>query len=473
MPRKKKEVPELQTCAVGPKPGFVMIAQEDNLDTRFAAIKDDLTFTSLGGKSFGFGESQTVCLYEEIGGKLLVPKTYAEKEKLIGEIQVSDGYPVDLGFDEILQASRPETKRIQDLLISMFLGNFGADYKNHRGGLLCAACGFGKTILGLKLAYLLGRTTLVMVHKEFLVRQWLERISQFLDIDPDKIGRVQGAKCRFEGKSIVIGMIHSLAQRQYTPDLYSYFGTILVDEAHRVSAPMFSQALPKFSARNVIGLTATPRRSDGLEKVFKYLIGNVLAQTDEGRTEMPTIYQVSFNSYCPEQKYTLKGKDGRVKKVYLAKLVNLLTENIRRNDYIITEMTKALAKNRRILVFSDRLEHLRILKEGLEVIMPNVTTGYYVGGMKPEEWEKSAECDAIFSTYAMGKEGLDIPAVDTLYMATPKTDVEQAIGRVVRECLGKKSPIVVDIVDANETCEGFAQKRRWQYQKLGYTVKQV
>ena len=473
MPRKKKDLEPVQTYAVAPKPGFGLIAQEDNLDVRFSAMKDDLTFTSLGGKSFGFGESQTVCLYEEIGGKLLVPKTYMQKEKLVGEIQVSDGHPVDLGFDDILQASRPESKAIQDSLIHMFFSNFGTEDKSYRGGLLCAACGQGKTLCGLKMASILGRTTLVMVHKEFLVRQWIERITQFLDIDPDKIGRVQGNKCQFEGKSIVIGMIHSLAQRQYTPDLYGYFGTILVDEAHRISAPMFSQALPRFYPRNVIGLTATPRRSDGLEKVFKYLIGDVIAQTESCNTETPTIYQVAFNSYTPVQRYAALDKKGNVKKVYLAKLINLLSENARRNEYIINEMQKALTKNRRVLVFSDRLEHLRVLKEGLEVLMPNVTTGYYVGGMKPEEWEKSAQCDAIFSTYAMGKEGLDIPAVDTLYMATPKTDVEQAIGRVVRECFGKKSPIVVDIVDANETCEGFAQKRRWQYQKLGYVIKSI
>jgi len=424
-------------------------------------------------KKFGFGKEQTVCLYEDIGPAILVPKQYALQEHLNGQWQVSNGYPVDLGFDEILQSSRPESKAEQDDLINFFFNSFGSDEKAHRGGLLCAGCGVGKTVLSLKMAGMLGRTTLVMVHKEFLVKQWIERISQFLDIPPEKIGKVQGKKCDFEGKSIVLGMIHSLAMRQYTPDLYSYFGTILVDEAHRISAPMFSQALPKFSAKNVIGLTATPRRGDGLEEVFKSLIGPVLSQSQAGVKTNPTVYQVSFNSYCPEKRYCQLGKDGSIKKVYLAKLINLLSENQRRNEYIVNEMIKALEKNRRVLVFSDRLEHLRILKEGLAAKMPTVTTGYYVGGMKPEEWEVSAECDAIFSTYAMGKEGLDIPAMDTLYMATPKSDVEQAIGRVVRECFGKKPPVVVDIVDTNETCEGFAQKRRWQYQKLGYPVKQL
>ena len=463
---------ELQTFAV-PKPGFVMVSKESDPDVSFSTVKSDLTFTTPAMKKFGFGQSQTVCLYEELGQNILVPKRYASQNFIKGAWQSSEGRPVTLGFDDILQGSRPEQKEMQDELIDTFMTNFGSNDDPHRGGLLCAACGQGKTVIGLKLAAMLGRTTLIMVHKEFLVRQWIERIVQFLDIEPEQIGRVQGKKCSFEGKPIVIGMIHSLAQHQYTPDLYGYFGTILVDEAHRISAPMFSQALPRFAAKNIIGLTATPRRGDGLEEVFRYLIGPVLSQSNVGHKTSPTIYQVAFNSYCPERAYCQRGKDGTVKKVYLAKLINMLCTNVRRNDYIVNEITKALVKNRRVLVFSDRLEHLRVLKEALDVLMPTITTGYYVGGMKPEEWEKSAECDAIFSTYAMGKEGLDIPAVDTLYMTTPKGDVEQAIGRVVRECFGKKPPVVVDIVDTNDTCESFAQKRRWQYQKLKYPVKQL
>lgn len=455
-----------------PKPGFVRISEVTDPGIDIERIKKNLTFTTSGIKSYGFGTSNTVCLYNEIGNSIFVPKTFALQEYLTGEWKTSNGYGVDLGFDEVLQASRPDQKEVQDTLIEHFLASFGEDHNPYRGGLLCAGCGSGKTVMGLKLAHILGRTTLVMVHKEFLIKQWIERIEQFLDVPSDQIGRIQGNKCNFEGKSIVLGMIHSLAQRQYTPDMYNYFGTILVDEAHRISAPMFSQALPRFPAKNVIGLTATPRRGDGLEDVFHYLIGPVLSKIDSINTVEPTIYQVGFNSYCPEQKYMSRNKKtGQVKKIYLAKLINILSENPRRNEYIVTEMTKALSKGRRVLVFSDRLEHLAALKTGLEQAMPTITTGYYVGGMKPHEWEKSAQCDAIFATYAMGKEGLDIPAVDTLYMATPKSDVEQAIGRVVRECFGKKDPIVVDIVDINDTCESFAQKRLQQYNKLGYTVK--
>jgi len=268
-------------------------------------------------------------------------------------------------------------------------------------------------------------------------------------------------------------MIHSLAMRNYTPDLYRYFGTILVDEAHRISAPMFSKAIPKFAAQNVVGLTATPRRGDGLDDIFKILIGPVLSKSHAGCRVNPTIYQVSFNSYCPEQKYTKRNKSGVVTKVYMARLINMLAENPRRNAWLVGEMKKALSNSRRVLVFSDRLEHLRILKELLEQEMPTVTTGYYVGGMKSSEWEVSATCDAVFSTYAMGKEGLDIPAMDTLFMATPKGDVEQAIGRVVRECLGKKNPVVVDPVDTNDTCESMGNKRYHQYAHLGYPVKMI
>ena len=445
-------------------------------DIELMTIKHALKYKSVGGDKFGFGESQEInlCTIDD-SGRVSVPRRYAY-ENLSSDLLESaldlreSGSDIQVTFDEEQQAQRPDLKIRQDKLIESFLDNLQSPKNPHCSGMAAARCGCGKTVVASKMIAKLGKTALVLVHKEFLMKQWIERLLQFTDLRREDIGIVQKDKCEFEGKKVVIAMIQSLLREtRYTEDFYSWTGVIFVDECHRIGAPQFNKSIPQFSAKLRIGLTATPRRGDGLQGVFEQQLGPVIAQMSGGNEILPKIYQIPYDIHVPESLYIWR-QDGKIKKKFLGKLVSLLALVEKRNEWIVKEISRAASAGRKVLVFSDRRDQLKIINELLASTAPTYTTGFYVGGMSEKALEKAETCDIILSTFQMAKEGLDIPAVDTLFLVTPKSDVEQSVGRILRYHSDKKEPIVVDIVDTVQMCLDFAKSRLRIYTKLGYDV---
>ena len=167
-----------------------------------------------------------------------------------------DAEEIDIEFTKQL---RTKQLKVVDLCTKYMLKN--------GGGLLSVPCGFGKTVCALYIAHKLGLKTLVVVHKTFLLKQWIDRATEFLNIQKDQIGIIRQKKCIIEGKDLVIGMIHTMSKRPYN-DLYKQFGLVIFDEAHHVSSKMFSKTLLKTSSKYTLSLTATPERTDGLIKVM-------------------------------------------------------------------------------------------------------------------------------------------------------------------------------------------------------------
>ena len=130
--------------------------------------------------------------------------------------------------------------------------------KENFGGLLDIYCGFGKTVLALKIITMLKLKTLIIVHKGFLMDQWEERINQF--IPEAKVGKIQGQIIDIENKDIVIGMLQSLSMKEYPDDQFSDFGLLIVDEVHHISAEIFVRALQKIVTKHTLGLSATMNR---------------------------------------------------------------------------------------------------------------------------------------------------------------------------------------------------------------------
>jgi hypothetical protein len=325
----------------------------------------------------------------------------------------------------------------------------------------------GKTVLALKVAAELGQPTLVVVHKEFLMDQWKERIQEFLGIPASKIGHIQQDVCAYKNKSIVLGMIHSLAEKDYPDEMYSHFGTVIYDEVHRVGAPMFSQAVPKFPAKYRIGVSATPDRKDGLERVFLWHIGDVIRGTGSWELK-PTVYLIEYQTTMSQD--WARGFNGQTN---LGKLVTMISQDTRRNVWLAGEIRKAGTAGRKVLVLSDRIEHLEVLQKMLKSQAPGLTTAMYVGGLKGSERERASGADILLGTVQYAKEGLDLPELDTLYLVTPHTDVEQMVGRILRKCTTKKAPLVVDVADNMPITRAFANKRISFYMEQGFEVRRL
>lgn len=357
-----------------------------------AQVVEDLGFKSFGGEKYGFGKPSTVSLVQTEtrtdGSWIGVPRRYAYErlpQLCVGvDEKVSDGSPVSMTFDETVQAKRPELKARQDQLIGEYLLALEAQGTPFKGGIACAPCGTGKTVMLLKILAKLGRTALVLVHKDFLVEQWKERMAQFLNLKPEEIGHVQRDTCDFQDKKIVVAMVQSITQRSYPQAFYDWPGVVVCDETHRMGAPVFNQAIPLFPARYRLGLTATPRRGDGLQAVFEWHIGKVAAKMTGAETT-PKVYQVPFDVYIPEQVYKWR------EKVFLGKLVTKLCKLHNRTDWIARECVRACKADRRVMVLSDRIEHLEDLKTAFDVECSSAfTSGFYIGGMKDSERAVSA-----------------------------------------------------------------------------------
>jgi len=306
--------------------------------------------------------------------------------------------------------------------------------------------------------------TLVVVHKEFLVNQWKERIAQFLPTA--KVGIVQQDDCDFGGKSIAIGMMQSLTQKMYSTLFYRWPGLVIFDETHRIGAATFSHVPPKFAARYRLGLTATPRRKDGAESVFFYHIGKVLHASQEQRLR-PKVKRVSTGFKL------VRSGNFNLSLAPKSLLLKFLCGSTHRNRKISETLVEAVQAGRKVIVLSERLQHLDTLQQMFLTLWQEKggseppSCGSYVGGMSQEALAVAAKAQIIFATSQYAQEGLDLPALDTLFLTTPLADVEQAVGRILRPHPDKKDPIVVDFRDDEvPLCKKFAEMREQLYERV-------
>jgi hypothetical protein len=200
-------------------------------------------------------------------------------------------------------------------------------------------------------------------------------------------------------------------------------------------------------------------------------VGDVLTESQKGGDA--NVFVVPTGIALAENTYRTRNAE-----VNLGRLITVLSKIGSRNDLIVHHILRALKADRRILVLSERLKHLDVLKAAVEFLWDGdadkLKIGRYVGGMKDAEIEVSKTCNLLFGTVQYAKEGLDDPSLDTLFLTTPKSDVEQAAGRILRRDEDKKPPFIIDFVDDKTgPCIGFHKRRRKQYEHLGFTVKDL
>ena len=352
----------------------------------------------------------------------------------------------------------------------------------HDGGLLSLPCGLGKTALGLKMACELGYKTLVVVHKSFLLDQWKDRINQFTDA---KIGIIRQDTVDVEDKDIVIAMIQSLSKRNYERDIFEDFGTVIYDESHHCASKHFSKSLIKTSTKYTISLSATPHRNDGLIKVMHWFLGKTMFKIKMKDNDQVVAKIINFHSSDKDFKNRERFIKGEMR-ADCVKMETYLTENNDRNKHLI-DIINELRKdnNRKILILSGRKDHLKLLKEKVdksikldienELIDENhCKTRYYTGDLKQEErFDAEENGDILFGTYSMAAEGLDVPKLNCIILATPKKDVVQSIGRVMRKVLqdGDLRPLIIDFKDSLNVYKNQGDKREALYKRGKYNIE--
>lgn len=320
------------------------------------------------------------------------------------------------------------------------------------------------TVMALNIISRLQKKTLVIVHKEFLMNQWIERIEQFL---PDaKVGRIQGPIVDIQDKDIVIGMLQSLSMKDYEADTFDSFGLTICDEVHHISAEVFCRSLFKIVTPYMLGLSATMNRKDGLTKVFKMFIGDVLYKEERKSDDAVNVRCIEYKNDDEEFGETVYNFKGQT---HYAIMIRKLCEFNHRSEFVLRVLNDMLKEmpDQQIMILAHNKSLLHYLHDAIEH-RKIASVGYYIGGMKEVALKETESKQVVIATYAMAEEALDIKSLASLIMATPKTDVTQAVGRILR--MKHEKPIVVDIVDQHEIFQKQWIKRRRFYVKCNYKI---
>lgn len=392
-------------------------------------------------------------VYLENDKYLCIPKYYGlNKFGKPGKNKEIIGETVNINFKGILRDDQKEVMNI--ILPKLELDD---------GGLLCLRPGFGKTTLSLYIASIFKVKTLVIVHKSFLLNQWKKRAEQFTDAN---VGIIQQDKIDIDGKNIVIGMLQSIAKDKYDTEIFKDFGLVIFDEAHHAPSKYFSRALPIIACKKTLSLTATPKRQDKLEKVLYWYFGPILYTIPSEKTNTLLVKIFKYNiTHDKFKEYKLY--DGTINR---PKTINKLVEIEERNNFIINQIKELLLEEgRKIIVLSDRIEHLKKLKDNLDNL-ELTTTSFYIGGMKQSKLDESEKANVIFGTFSMACEALDIPDLNTLVMATSRKEVEQTVGRILRK-KHEIQPIIIDIIDQLPSFYRQGLLRRKFYKNNQYVIK--
>ncbi len=448
---------ELNTY-IGQK-GYTILKKELN-DQQVSLIKKELMVRPYIPGSPVNNNVKTFPAYRESVQKYYLPRYFGEEHfGAAKEMKLSEG-------DNISVAFNGELREHQWGPVNSYLDKVRAT-STGGGGLLDLPCAFGKTSLSLYILSQLKKKTLVLVHKEFLFNQWIERIQQFLP--GARIGKIQGPVIDIEDKDIVLGMIQSLSMKEYPPSVFESFGFTIIDEVHHISSEVFSNTLFKLVTKYMLGLSATMNRKDGTSKIFKMFLGEVVFKENRKQDHPVVVRAVEYK--IDDEEFNEIVYDFRGNPQFSTMITKLCNYN-RRSEFILQVLGDMLRENpnQQVMILAHNKSLLKYLYDAIAA--RNIASvGYYVGGMKEAALKESESKKVIIATYSMAAEGLDIKTLTTLIMATPKTDIEQSVGRILRERHG--TPVVVDVIDKHDLFQKQWAKRKTFYRKQNYKIIQT
>ena len=458
-------------------------------------------------------DAATFKLYRESPTRWYLPRAWGQKMFGPEEISVvpeGKSLPSTLTF-------QGNPYDYQESIISSFM-NAGAN------GLICVPCGKGKTFMALGIAARIGKRFLVVVDKEFLMNQWkgemeallpgirigiiqednkqIGDVEQPIQKDPTisemkaklkelglKVGgtkevllsRLKDAIPGYNEKPVVekvqydccIALIQTVVRREFTPTDFESFGFTIFDECHHLGAQHFSKVLQRIQTKCMLGLSATPTREDGLSKVFTWFLGEPV-YWEKIREPDPTVEVKGVFIETADILYNTVPVDWRGETVMARLLGNILGCEERNKEILRWILRLAAEPERKILVLSERIGHLNAIEELVKAADSTLTMSYYIGGMKEAVREAGAATSRILlASYAMASEAMNIKTLNTVILASPRKQVEQSTGRILRVRPDQRNvpPMIVDIIDNHSMYLGQWRKRLTYYRKCTYQVE--
>ncbi len=368
----------------------------------------------------------------------------------------SKGRPLRAEFKGIL---RPDQQEALDAMLA------------HDFGVLIAPTAFGKTVTAAALIARRKVSTLVVVHRGDLMRQWKERLGSFLELNGQKIGVIGAGKKKPTGM-LDIAVIQSLVRRDDLPELFGQYGQIIIDEAHHLSAPSFEAAIKEGSSRYVLGLTATLVRSNGHHPIIFMQCGPI-RHVAKRPAHVPKELVVQAR-HLPTPHIPLHAS--------IQEVIRLLAEDNDRNARIVSDAITALNAGRKVLLLTKRTEHLDLLYD----LLKNIPQPRFLlrGRMKTKERQAVIQALAdlpddaphiLLASAQLVGEGFDHAPLDTLILTLPiswEGTLQQYAGRLHREHSSKTEILIHDYVELdNPQLSRMWEKRQRGYRAMGYRIE--
>lgn len=288
-----------------------------------------------------------------------------------------------------------------------------------------------------------------------------------------RIGILQGPKQETDPEKYdcTICMIQTLCGKDFTEATFQNYGFAIFDECHHLGAQHFSKTLQKVQVKHMLGLSATPKREDGLTKVFFWCLGQPV-YWEKTREPDPTVEVKSVMIDTDDPIYNSTPTDYRGEVVMARLLGNILGCEARTKEIVRWILRLAGEPERKILVLSERIGHLEAIEE---LLKPHgLTISYYIGGMKEDVREHGAANSRILlASYAMASEAMNIKSLNSVILASPRKAVEQSTGRIlrVRQSERRVVPVIVDIVDSQQMYRSQHKKRCTYYKQCKYSME--
>jgi superfamily II DNA or RNA helicase len=439
---------------------------------RLAAFQNPEFYRAQAMRLSTYDKPRIICCAEDLPAHLGLPRGClgdllalfkSHKIRPLIDDQRVAGVPLDLQFAGTLRADQEPA---------------AAAMLAHETGVLAATTAFGKTVLAAYLIAARGVNTLILVHRQQLLEQWVERLSSFLDLPAKSIGRLGGGHKKLTG-NIDVALMQSLVRKGVVDDRVADYGHLIVDECHHLSAHSFELVARRAKARFVLGLSATVTRKDGHQPVIFMQCGPVRHRVDarQQAADRPFTHHVIVRPTGFRQALD-PDPDRRIE------YQNLCAEIIHsepRNQMILDDVVAALREGRSPLVLTERTEHLAALTEKIHAHTPNLVV--LQGGMGRKALRAAMaqlatipdeQSRVVIATGKFVGEGFDDPRLDTLFLTMPvswRGIIAQYAGRLHRLHDGKREVRIHDYADLDvPMLSRMFDKRCAGYEAVGYTI---
>jgi superfamily II DNA or RNA helicase len=301
----------------------------------------------------------------------------------------------------------------------------------------------------------------------------VEMLSEIMKINKSIESIENTVKSYTSVKDITIAMIQGVMRDDVSSSEFKNIGFVIVDECHHIASEAFSQTIPKITSKHMLGLSATPERKDRLMHVINWFLGPLLYKSDTSDKVDPGVFVEVYEFDKGDEKFNevIYNQQGVM---FTTLMINKLTDFQPRNKMIIDILTDIYDdRERQILVLSDRVDHVQLI---YDILPENIRSDSCVLSRKVDSKTRTEWCETkriLIATYQMCKEGFDVPTLNTLVIATPRPDVDQIVGRILRveRTKRKTSPLIIDIVDPAFRRQ--FQERLSLYNKREYKVEKM